>query len=100
MRVIISLNNDSDKEVNRGRVGSFKSALKLLSFFDISNIVLYPPTEKDFGDMSEKSFWPWINNLETCYDTNNLIKYKEEILELVDKNQISKSSFKQKYFDA
>jgi hypothetical protein len=100
LRVIISLNNDSDKEVNRGRVGSFKSALKLLSFFDISNIVLYPPTEKDFGDMSEKSFWPWINNLETCYDTNSLIKYKQEILGLIDKNLIPKSSFKQKYFNA
>jgi hypothetical protein len=50
--------------------------------------------------MSEKSFWPWINNLETCYDTNSLIKYKQEILGLIDKNLIPKSSFKQKYFNA
>lgn len=99
LKIVISLNNDSDKEVNRGRVGSFKSALKLLSFFDASNIILYPPIDKDFGDMDEQSFWSWINGLKAACETNNITAYKSEILDLIDQNQISKSSFKQKYFN-
>ena len=37
--------------------------------------------------------------LKASCETNNITVYKSEILDLIDQNQISKSSFKQKYFN-
>ena len=53
-KIIISLNNDSDKEKNRGEIGSLKSYLKLLNFFDRDKLIIHPPTASDFGDMNDE----------------------------------------------
>jgi len=97
-KVIISLNNDSDKESNRGRIGSFKSYLKLLNYFSKEDIIIHPPTKNDFGDMAPESFPKWLDYIHSesfIFDQKN---YQQEALSLIDKGDIPKSLYKKKYF--
>lgn len=98
-RVVLSLNNDYDKDNNRGRVGSFKSLLKLLNYFDLDRIIIHPPTLKDFGDMSPPQFSDWEKNLNDKDNDFGSGLYKEEIKSLIKRGLISKSSYKKKYFN-
>jgi hypothetical protein len=98
-RIVLSLNNDYDKEENRGRVGSFKSLLKMLNYFDLSRIIIHPPTLRDFGEMSPPQFKEWEKDLNDKENDFGSQFYKEEILALIKKGQISKSSYKNKYFN-
>lgn len=51
-RIIVSLNNDKNKEVNSGSLGSIRILAKLSSFFDLNLLEYNPPMrEVDFGDM-------------------------------------------------
>lgn len=99
-RIVLSLNNDYDKEINRGRVGSFKSLLKMLNYFDLSNIIIHPPMLKDFGDMSSSHFNIWSEQLNNKDNDFGLPLYQDEILGYIKKGLISKSSYKSKYFYA
>jgi len=98
-RIVLSLNNDYDKDVNRGRVGSFKSLIKMLNYFDLNSIIIHPPTLNDFGDMSPPQFDNWKKELNNKNNDFGASLYKEEILGLIKKGLISKSSYKAKYFN-
>ena len=98
-RIVLSLNNDIDKDVNRGRVGSFKSLIKMLNYFDLNRIIIHPPTVNDFGDMSPAQFKNWKEDLDNKENDFGSPLYKEEILGLIKKGFISKSSFKAKHFN-
>jgi len=98
-RIVLSLNNDYDKDDNRGRIGSFKSLLKLLNYFDLDRIIIHPPTLKDFGDMSPPQFADWRKNLNDKENDFGSSLYKEEIKSLITRGLISKSSYKKKYFN-
>lgn len=98
-RIVLSLNNDHDKDVNRGRVGSFKSLMKMLNYFDLDSIIIHPPLLNDFGDMSSSQFKDWKEQLDNKENDFGSPLYKEEILALIKKGFISKSSYKAKYFN-
>lgn len=53
-RIIISTNNDSNKEKNRGYCFAVKSFIKLMNFFDIEKISIKLPFNGDFSDMQKK----------------------------------------------
>ena len=63
-RVIISLNNDKSSLENRGLNASIKNYLKLLNYYNPDKMAICLPTEKDFGDMSSKSFTDWSQKLD------------------------------------
>ena len=63
-KVIISFNNDSDKNYNRGMDACIKSYLKLLSCYDSNNIQICLPIKNDFGDMNESDFRAWKDKLK------------------------------------
>jgi hypothetical protein len=84
-RLIISLNNDSQSERNRGLESSIKNYLKLLNYYDPDKICICLPTAKDFGDMSDEHFNKWQNKLSSI-DTKTQQSF---ILEKI--NQIHKS---------
>lgn len=97
-RVVLSLNNDYDKEKNRGEIGSLKSYLKLLSFFDKDRLIVHPPIASDFGEMKDEEFKTWNNKLvEFDIDSENK-KNHEKILQFIDSKDIASSSYKKKYF--
>lgn len=52
-RIYVSLNNDFDKERNRGFEGAFKVICKLAETIDFKKIYFSPPLKNDFGDMSK-----------------------------------------------
>ena len=62
-RLIISLNNDSQSERNRGLESSIKNYLKLLNYYDPDKIAICLPTAKDFGEMSSDNFNSWNKKL-------------------------------------
>lgn len=97
-KVILSLNNDHDKTKNRGEIGSLKSYLKLLNFFDRDKLVVHPPTSSDFGEMKDEEFQSWNDsmfNLDVEFENE---KNHKKILELIDSKDIPASSYKKKYF--
>lgn len=96
--IIISLNNDAEKDVNRGQVGAFKSYLKLLNYFSASSLIIHPPTKNDFGDMSEDDFEPWYNYLVKKDYNEAQGLYHEKILSLIKSKDISQSLYKKKFF--
>jgi hypothetical protein len=97
-RVVLSLNNDHDKEKNRGEIGSLKSYLKLLSFFDKDKLIVHPPTSSDFGEMQDEEFKTWNNQLKDFdVESGNKNNHKK-ILQLIDSKDIASSSYKKKYF--
>ena len=44
------------KKFNSGLVGSIKTYIKLLEFFDKESLFICLPTKNDFGDMNEQDF--------------------------------------------
>ena len=85
----ICLNNDSDKDKNRGEIGSLNCFAKLLNHFSKTKINICPPTLNDFGDMNEEEILSWQSNCAQKSDKeiNNLFeKYYEQ-------EDISKSSY-------
>jgi hypothetical protein len=95
-QITISLNNDVDKEMNRGRIGSIKCFSKLLNYFDKEKMRICPPTQNDFGEMSadEISFWS-ENRLDSCLSLDQVKKdaslyYKHKELTKSCYNHINK----------
>ncbi len=97
-KIIISLNNDHDKQKNRGEIGSFKSYLKLLNFFDKDKVVLHPPLACDFGEMKDEDFPAWECSLKNIDIESSSKDYQNKILSLIKSNDISSSLYKKKYF--
>jgi hypothetical protein len=97
-KIIISLNNDSDKEKNRGEIGSLKSYLKLLNFFDRDKLIIHPPTASDFGDMNDEDFSLWNKKLNEFDIEEGVEKNHQKILNLLKSKDIPASSYKNEYF--
>jgi len=97
-KIIISLNNDSDKEKNRGEIGSLKSYLKLLNFFDRDKLIIHPPAASDFGDMNDEDFLSWNKKLNEFDIEEGIKNNHQKILNLLKSKDIAASSYKNKYF--
>jgi hypothetical protein len=61
-KIILASNNDSSKEVNRGKIAAIKNLIKLSSVFPTDMIEIKLPTLNDFGEMRERgeSFSLWV----------------------------------------
>ncbi len=97
-RIVLSLNNDSDKEKNRGQIGALKSYLKLLSLFDKKKIIIHPPKSCDFGEMKDEEFSSWKEELNDFDVIEGINKNHQNLLDLIDSKDIPSSSYKKKYF--
>ena len=61
-RIIISLNNDSEKEKNIGLESSIKDFIKLSDFFDLSKICIKLPPCNDLSEMHTNGiFHEWVD---------------------------------------
>ena len=97
-RVVLSLNNDSDKEKNRGQIGALKSYLNLSKLFDIKKILIHPPKACDFGDMKDEEFIGWKQELIDFNILEGMEKNHKNILDLIDSKEIPASSYRKKTF--
>ena len=97
-KIIISLNNDYNKEKNRGEIGALKIYLKLLNYFDKDKLFIHLPTQNDFGDMGSEDFSKWLETLGDISLPEKQEEWHNKILNLVKSNDISKSLYKKKYF--
>lgn len=52
-RIYVALNNDSEKDRNRGFEGAYKAVTKLLDTFDFDKVYFAPPPQNDFGAMTK-----------------------------------------------
>lgn len=54
-RIVVSMNNDKDKETNSGGIATIKTVAKLSQIYDLDQICINPPLANDFGDMLESN---------------------------------------------
>jgi hypothetical protein len=54
-RIIVSMNNDKDKETNSGGIATIKTVAKLSQIYDLDRICVNPPLANDFGDMLQSN---------------------------------------------
>ena len=87
----ICLNNDEDKEKNRGKIGSLGIYCKLLNYFSRSRICISPPTLNDFGDMNKEEIDTWLSNLSE--PGSNLEQIDSDIKSYYESGDISKSVY-------
>ena len=73
-KIIISTNNDSSSDKNRGLESAVKIFVKLLKYFNIDSLSIRPPLKNDFGLMQELEidFDTWYNR---SIDKNKMYKY-------------------------
>jgi len=89
-QVILSFNNDSNKEDNRGMNACVKNYLKLLNYYDTSNIKICLPVQNDFGDMNDSDFSRWKEKLKVIKETNQIPKIISFAKKLESKKMIPK----------
>jgi len=89
-QVILSFNNDSNKEDNRGMNACVKNYLKLLNYYDPSNIKICLPVQNDFGDMNEDDFIRWTEKLKLIKKTDQVPKVVAFAKKLDNKKGIPK----------
>jgi hypothetical protein len=87
----ICLNNDSNKEKNRGKIGSLGVYCKLLNYFSRARISISPPTLNDFGDMNSEQINEWLSNLSE--PGSNLKQIDDDIKSYYNSGDISKSVY-------
>jgi len=97
-RIVISFNNDSDKDKNRGQIGALKTYLKLLNYFDKDKLIVHLPTKGDFGDMAPEDFSVWLNSLDALDLESSFSEWHSTILNLIECKDIPTSLYKKKYF--
>lgn len=80
-RVILSLNNDFDKDTNVGLRGCVRNFFKLMSVLDFEKINILPPLKNDFGDMNSEDFNLWLEKKENknFFNYDSAIKIAEDI---------------------
>tara|TARA_Y100000361_G_scaffold153907_1_gene177216 strand:+ start:19064 stop:20116 length:1053 start_codon:yes stop_codon:yes gene_type:complete len=93
-KVIISFNNDSGKDENRGMNASIKNYLKLLNYYDPHNIKICLPLKNDFGDMSAEDFSSWRDKLNKCIETDQTPKVISVANKLKDNKKLSRALLK------
>lgn len=82
-KIIISLNNDEDKDENRGLNASVKNYLKLFSHFDYDKIEVCLPIKNDFGDMTSSEFEEWKlkkASIDPIKQRNNIYNLANKLL--------------------
>ena len=97
-KIVLSLNNDQEQDSNRGRIGTFKCYLKLLNYFDRSNVIIHHPLANDFGDMQSNQFPKWKHYLDSEEYIFDQAFYKQEIKSFIKSKEIPSSLYKQKFF--
>lgn len=93
-KIILSFNNDSNKENNAGMNASVKNYLKLINYYDKNNIKICLPLKNDFGDMNSDDFSKWKEKLNVIESTNQLPKIKSFAKKLSQSKGISKNLIK------
>jgi hypothetical protein len=96
--IILSSNNDTSSEENRGLSAAIKNYLKLLEFFDPDSIKVCLPTENDFGDMNKKDYNTWTNKLNNIKSKNQSPYILKEAKKLYNKKKMSKALFSKTKF--
>ena len=89
--IIISTNNDLEKDQNRGLNAAIKNYLKLSSYFDYDKLSICLPIKNDFGDMKDSDFKEWEskkNNLEKESQRDHISKMANKML---NENMLPKS---------
>ena len=97
-KIIISLNNDCNKEKNRGEIGALKIYLKLLNYFDKDKLIIHLPNKNDFGEMDEEDFSSWHLSRGEIDSTSGQKNWHQKILSLIESGDIARSLYKKKYF--
>lgn len=90
-KIILSFNNDEDKDENRGLNACIKNYLKLLKVFDPNIIKICLPTKNDFGEMSSGDYEAWVNKLNKVNDSNQQSKIISLSNSLFKKGKLSKT---------
>lgn len=90
-QVILSFNNDSSKEDNRGMNACVKNYLKLLNYYDPKKIKICLPVQNDFGDMNENDFIRWNEKLKLINQTDQIPKIISFAKKLDSKKGIPKT---------
>jgi len=85
-RIIVSLNNDSDKSTNRGARASVKNYLKLLNHFDFEQLSICLPMKNDFGEMKGEDFVFWSSKCENSVKDNaqSILSFAQKMVESKD----------------
>ena len=71
-RIIISTNNDSEKEVDRGKIGAIKTFMKLMNHFPVERLKIKMPTKNDLSEMHQQKI-----NLNDWAAQENFLTAKE-----------------------
>lgn len=91
-KVYISLNNDSSKERNSGRIGSIKIFIKFLNYFSPNKLYISPPTSNDFGDMSCQDIHTWKENINSSAIDPEILR--NDVINYHKSGEISDSDYK------
>ena len=97
-KIVLSFNNDKDKDENRGLNACLKSYLKLLNYFDPEKIKIFLPTKNDFGDMSADELDKWESRLPTILSSDQTQDVLSQINKLEKKKSLPKSLLKNKKY--
>lgn len=90
--VHLCLNNDSDKEKNRGEIGVVKNLSKMCNYFDKHKLSIHLPTKNDFGDMTTTEILSWEEAKPSESNiTSDIVSTSSKMLDCGD---IAKSCFK------
>ena len=89
--VIISFNNDTSSQENRGLDASFKNYLKMLSVFDPHSVKICLPTKNDFGDMDSEDFNQWDKKVAKIKDLDQSQIITENCNRLLKSGALSKN---------
>jgi len=76
-KIYVSLNNDSDKDRNRGFEASFKVICKLAQVIDFKKIYFCPPPKNDFGSMSK-------TEIDSFYSEAKELDHKSSMLNIIN----------------
>ena len=97
-KIVLSFNNDKDKDENRGSNACLKSYLKLLNYFDPEKIKIFLPTKNDFGDMDQDDLDKWESRLPSVLDSNQIQDVLSRINNLEKSKSLPKSLLKNKKY--
>ena len=92
--LIIATNNDSQSEINRGKVAAIKMFVKSMSFMDLEKIKIVLPATNDFGVASIDDVRAWQKRVEKV---NQLLVYEhvlKYLLTLKTQGKITKAQTK------
>lgn len=81
-RIYVSLNNDFDKERNRGFEGAFKVICKLAETIDFKKIYFAPPSKNDFGIMNKieiDAFYSEAKNTDHQLSIHRIIEFAKKL---------------------